>query len=527
MQVSKAVHDPLADQPGSQKDPVILIHCPADGTPVGMVPDEGRAGVEAAAEELRAAQPEWEQLGPRGRGRIMLRWLNWILDNEERLLTLVQQEAGKSWSDAAIELAVVVDVINYFVANGERFLADRKVKPAGVANAARRLRVQVRPHQLVGLITPWNGPLAGPMMDAAGALMAGAAVLSKPSEITPLSWTEAVRGWREEIGAPPVLACVNGSGETGAAVVDVVDMVMFTGSVRTGRKIAARAAERLIPCSLELGGKDAMIVLSDADIERAAGAAVWGAMMNAGQACVSVERVYVEESVYDEFVDKVTAKVRAMRVGMDPAGSYETEIGAMVTATQVDIVERHVADAVAKGAKVLVGGKRVGDRAGNFFEPTVLVDVDHSMTCMREETFGPTLPIMKVADETQALALANDSDYGLSSSLWTRDRRRAARLSRRIEAGSVSVNNAVVATFQLPIPMGGWKQSGVGTRFGGANGVLKYCRQQSVVEERIALKAEPNWYPVRADRSRLMAKVIRLLGAHDWRRRLGRTPRGL
>ncbi|MEV5835904.1 aldehyde dehydrogenase family protein [Nocardia sp. NPDC052112] len=515
---------PGVDQDDAGSVPLITIRCPADGRLVGTVPDLGRDGVVAAAAALRAAQPEWEAMGPKRRSRYLLRWLDWILDNEERLLSSVQQEAGKSWADAAVELAVVVDVINYFVANGEKFLADRKVKPAGVANAARRLRVQVRPHQLVGLITPWNGPLAGPMMDVVGALIAGAAVLSKPSEVTPLTWTEAVRGWREEIGAPLVLDCVNGSGETGAAVVDEVDMVMFTGSVRTGRRIAARAGERLIPCSLELGGKDAMIVLSDADLERAAGAAVWGSMMNVGQACVSVERVYVEASVYDEFVATVTEKVRTIRVGMDSAGSYQTEIGAMVTAGQVDIVERHVADAVAKGARILVGGKR-GSAEGNFFEPTVLVDVDHSMACMREETFGPTLPIMKVADEAEALMLANDSEYGLSSSLWTRNRRRADRLSRRIEAGSVSINNAVVATFQLPVPMGGWKQSGVGTRFGGAHGVLKYCRQQSVVAERIELRSEPNWYPVRTDRSMLMAKVVRLLGAHDWRRRLGRAPK--
>lgn len=519
--MSTAMRNSGADE--AEAESVITVHCPADGSLVGSVPDEGPEGVAAQAQALRAAQPEWEALGPKGRARHLLAWLDWLLDNEVPLLSLVQQEAGKSWADASIELAVAIDVINYFTAHGPEFLADRKVAPAGVANKVRELRVQVRPHQLVGVITPWNGPLGGPMMDVVGALMAGAAVLSKPSEVTPLTWTEAVRGWREEIKAPPVLACVNGSGATGAAVVDEVDMVMFTGSVRTGRKIAARAGERLIPCSLELGGKDAMVVLADADIERAAGAAVWGSMMNAGQACVSVERVYVEAPVYDEFVAKVTDKVRAMRVGMDPAGSYQTEIGAMVTASQVEIVERHIADAVAKGARILVGGKRRGD--SNYFEPTVLVDVDHSMVCMREETFGPTLPIMKVADESEALALANDSDFGLSSSLWTRDRKRANRLARRIEAGSVSVNNAVVATFQLPVPMGGWKQSGVGTRFGGANGVLKYCRQQSVVSEKFAMKSELNWYPVRSDRSKMMAKAVRLLGAHDWRRRLGRTPR--
>ncbi|MCX2930029.1 aldehyde dehydrogenase family protein [Mycobacterium sp. CVI_P3] len=496
----------------------ITVRRPADGEIIGTVADLDADQVAAVCTDLRLAQPAWEALGPRGRSAHLLRWLDWLLDNEDRLLRLVQQETGKSWADASLEISVAVDVINYFTKNAERFLADRHVKPAGAANAMRRLRVQVRPYQLVGLITPWNGPLAGPMMDVVGALVAGAAVVSKPSEVTPLTWTEVVRGWREDIGAPPVLAAATGAGATGAAVVDHTDMVMFTGSVRTGRAISVRCAERLIPCSLELGGKDALIVLADADLQRAAAGAVWGGMTNSGQACVGVERVYVEAPVYDEFVSLVTDKVRALRQGVDAPGSFACDIGTMVTASQVDIVAAHVQDAVEKGATVLVGGKR---GQGNSFEPTVLVDVDHGMRCMREETFGPTLAIMRVANADEAIALANDSDYGLSSSLWTRDPDKADRLSRRIEAGSVSINNALVATFQFPIPMGGWKNSGIGTRFGGPQGVLKYCRQQSVVAERYALKSEPLWYPVVPARSRLIGRAVRLLGAHDWRRRLG------
>lgn len=504
---------------GSLDQREILVRCPVDERRLGTVPDLGELEIADICAKLRAAQPEWESLGPRGRSSHLLRWLDWLLDNERRLLTLVQAETGKSWADASLEMAVAIDVINYFTKNAEAFLADRKVKPAGPANAMRRLRVQARPHQLVGLITPWNGPLAGPMMDVVGALVAGAAVACKPSEVTPLTWAEAVRGWREEIGAPPVLACVTGRGAAGAAVVDHVDMVMFTGSVRTGRAIAVRCAERLIPCSLELGGKDAFIVLADADLDRATNAAVWGGMTNSGQACVGVERVYVEDPVYEEFVEMVTEKVKALRQGMDEPGSFTCDIGAMVTSTQVDIVQAHVDDALAKGARVLIGGKR--SAKGNFFPPTVLVDVDHSMKCMREETFGPTLAIMRVADEDEAIKLANDSTYGLSSSLWTRNREKADRLSRRIEAGSVSVNNAIVATFQMPVPMGGWKNSGLGTRFGGAHGVLKYCRQQAVVEERLSTKSDPLWYPVVPAKARVIARASRLLGAHDWRRRLG------
>lgn len=499
----------------------IEIRCPANGHFVDIVPSLGRAEVAAAANELRAAQPEWEAMGPKGRSRHMLRFLDWILDNEDRLVSKIQAETGKSWGDAAMEITMAVDLINYYAGHAEDFLAGRKVRPWGAAGVNKRLRVYARPYPLVGLITPWNGPLGGPLLDGVAALMAGAAVLFKPSEFTPLTWAEATRGWLEDVGAPPVMANVTGGPDTGAAVVDEVDMIMFTGSARTGRKVAARAGERLIPCSLELGGKDAMIVLADADIDRAAGAASWGAMMNSGQACISVERVYVEAPVYDEFVSKVTEKVGSLRQGMDEQGSYQTDIGAMATEEQLDVVGRHVEDAVAKGAKALTGGHRCGD--GRFFEPTVLVDVDHSMLCMRDETFGPTLPIMKVADERQAVSLANDSVYGLSASVWTRDRAKADRIARSIEAGAVNINNALVSTFMLPVPMSGWKRSGIGSRSGGAAGMLKFCRQQSVVLERIPLSSEPHWYPYNPRKNRLMARMVRLLGAHDWRRRLGKS----
>jgi len=505
---------------GAADPGLITVRCPADGRVVGSVPNMTAAQVHEVATRLRAAQPEWEDLGPDGRAGHLLRLLDWVLDNERRLIGIMQEETGKSWGDAAVETAVVVDTINYFTKHAANFLADRKVKRWGAVALTKNLRVFARPHPLVGIITPWNGPLATGTVDGVPALMAGAAVLFKPSEVTPLTWTEVTRGWNEDLKAPPVIGCVTGSGGTGSAVVDAVDMIQFTGSTATGRKIAARAGERLIPHSVELGGKDAMIVLDDADIDRAVGGAVWGGLWNSGQICVSVERIYVQEKVYDEFVAKLTNKVNGLRQGMDADGSFATEIGAMATENQVGIVEGHVNDAVRRGARTLTGGNRKPD--GLFFEPTVLTDVDHSMVCMREETFGPTLPVMKVKDDEEAIRLANDSPYGLSSSVFSTNRQRADRVARRLEAGAVNINSVLTATMLLVVPMGGWKSSGVGGRNGGAAGILKFCRRQAIISERFNLKSEPHWYPYNPRMNRLQAGLVRLTGAHDWRRRLGR-----
>ena len=501
----------------------LAVTCPADGRVVGTVPDMSPTEIAAVAQRLRAAQPEWEAIGPERRARHLLDWLDWIFDNETRILDLVQAESGKSSGDTKIETMVAAEVINYYAKHGADFLKVQSIKPHNAAGATKRLHLYHRPYQLVGQIFPWNYPLGMPIMDVPPALMAGAAVMSKPSEYTPLAWTELVRGWNEEIGAPPVLASITGAGAAGAALVDVVDMIMFTGSVRTGRQIGIKAAERLIPASLELGGKDAMIVLDDADVDRAVGGAVWGGLFNAGQSCIAVERVYVQDGIYDEFIGKLTEKVGQLRVGMDTKGKYEMDFGALANDNQMAIVERHVADAKEKGARVLTGGQRTGQ--GLFYPPTVLVDVDHTMQCMTEETFGPTLPVMKVQSEEEAVRLANDSIYGLNGSVWTKDQERGERIARRLETGGVSVNNAMATIFQFPMPFGGWKQSGIGNRFGGAGGMLKYCRPQSVTTERLSLTSEIHWYPYTKSRGKLQEKLVRMLGANDWRRRLGRRGR--
>jgi acyl-CoA reductase-like NAD-dependent aldehyde dehydrogenase len=349
--------------------------------------------------------------------------------------------------------------------------------------------------------------------EALPALMAGNAVVVKPSELTPLSallGAEAIL----KAGFPNYLfQVVIGRGETAEALIDHVDMVSFTGSVATGKKVMRRAAERLIPVSLELGGKDPMIVLRDADLERAAGACVWGALMNAGQACTSIERVYVEAPVYDDFVARVCAKTRAIRQG---PSEEVVDVGCMTSETQLDKVAAQVNEAVRRGAKVLVGGRRNPDYSGPYYEPTVLVDVNQDMGVMKDETFGPVIPIMKVRDAAEALRRANDSPYGLGASIFCRDPRSAATLAEQIESGSVCVNDTLVNFIIPDTAMGGVKESGFGYRHG-VEGIRKYCRQKSIVTDRFGLKQEFPWYPASEKKARQVRHLLRLLCRSGWR----------
>jgi len=495
----------------------INVHSPADGKVVGEVSDQTPEQVEAAVAELRAAQAEWEAIGFAGRARWLARYRDWLLDNDEYLAKVLQSETGKPWFEANMEVPYIADVINYYTKHGEKFLAEETPRAHGPITMTKSTRIVYRPYQVVGIVTPWNFPLAIALMDGVPALMAGATVLVKPSEFTPLVTKAAIAGWAE-IGAPPVLRCVTGYGATGAAVVDNVDFVQFTGSTRTGKIIGARAAERLIPFGLELGGKDAMVVLDDADLDRAANGAVWGGVCNSGQMCTSVERVYVEAPVYEEFVSRVVEKVKELRQGQDDQ-SYRFDVGSLANENQLSIVERHVDEAVKQGAKALTGGQRAA--SGTFFEPTVLVDVDHSMTCMREETFGPTLPIMKVSDTEEAVRLANDSRYGLSATVWSKNGKRAEAVARRLEAGSVNINDMFTNLFALPVPQAGWKQSGIGARNGGAYGIRKYCRPQSIVGAKVAPKNELMWYPYSPRKMKVLARITRFTMARGLLRRLG------
>jgi acyl-CoA reductase-like NAD-dependent aldehyde dehydrogenase len=364
------------------------------------------------------------------------------------------------------------------------------------------------PVGVVGVIGPWNYPLTNSFGDCIPAIAAGNAVILKPSEVTPLTALLMAECTRE-CGLPEgIYQVAPGFGETGAALIDAVDFVMFTGSTATGKKVMERAAKTLTPVALELGGKDPMLVLADADLERAANAAVHYSMQNAGQTCISTERVYVEAPVYDEFVSLVTRKIGELRQGA-PRGRGSVDLGAVIHPPQSDIVESHVRDAVDKGARVVAGGHR-RDGGGHFYEPTVLLDVDHTMDAMREETFGPTMPIMKVADAEEGVRLSNDSPYGLAASVWTKDVAKGERLARQIEAGAVTVNDAQINYVALELPMGGWKSSGIGSRHG-ADGIRKYTRKQALVVTRFAPKRDLHMLPYSAKRTKLIERMVKLV----------------
>ena len=495
------------------------VHRPVDGSVLETVKIDSPADVAESAARLRAAQPAWEAIGPAGRRRWLESLRDWILDNQDRLDDLMQEETGKVRADAALEAFYCLDAINFWVDQGPKFLADEIVSPHNPLLKAKRAKIVYRPFGVVGFISPWNFPVILSLGDALPALMAGNAALIKPSELTPLTLMEIVRGWREDIGAPDVLAVVNGMGETGGALIDESDYVQFTGSERTGRIVMKRAADTLTPVSLELGGKDPLIVTRDADLERAVNATAWGGLLNTGQICISIERVYVEEPIYEEFVDKLRAQVETLRQGAD-GDTYTAEIGAMTSPAQVDIVSEQVEDARAAGARVLTGGKRK-DGAGDWYEPTVIADVDHSMKVMREETFGPVIPVMKVRDVEQAIELANDTTYGLGSSVFAGDPAEGERIARRVEAGSCNVNDVLVNYNVLGLPMGGWKNSGIGVRHG-AQGIRRFCHTESLTVPRLpTAKSEPVWFPYNARKRGVVRRLYTLLNARGLRNRLG------
>ncbi len=500
----------MISTPEAQTTAAIDVENPATGESIATVSVVAAEDVPSLVARGRAAQPGWEALGFDGRARVLRRAQKWIVDNSDRVCETIVSETGKAWEEALMaEIGYAAGAFGFWAKNAEDYLSDERVRSASPFIKGRKLIVRYAPLGVVGVIGPWNYPLTNSFGDCIPALAAGNSVVLKPSEVTPL--TSLLMGeMLRECGLPAdVYQVAPGYGETGAALIDEVDFVMFTGSTATGKKVLERAARTLTPVGLELGGKDPMIVCADADVERAANAAVHYSMQNAGQTCISVERVYVEAPIYREFVDLVAGKVRELRQDV-PRGPGTTDLGAVIHPPQSDIVERHVADAVERGAQVLVGGHRRDEGDAHFYEPTVLVDVDHSMSCMREETFGPTLPIMKVADADEAVRLANDSPYGLQASVWTKDTIKGERLARRVDAGAVTVNDAQINYLALELPMGGWKESGLGSRHG-ADGIRKYTKKQALLVTRFAPKKDMHMLPYSAKKTKLLTRMLRFV----------------
>jgi len=471
--------------------PTFETRDPRTGETIALVPEHGPAEVEAAVDRARAAYASWSALDFAARLEHVLAVRDLMIDRTDEIVDVVCRETGKLEAEAvSSELLATCELIEFYRRHGDKALRPERI-PAGPLMPHKKAWRTYEPMGVVGVISPWNYPVTLVMSPVVSALLAGNTVVLKPSEVTPLVGLAVGRLFAEVGAHPDIVQVVTGGGATGEALVrSGVQKIAFTGSVRTGKLIMQGAAETLTPVLLELGGKDPLIVCEDADLERAASGTVWGAFMNSGQTCISVERAYVHQAVYDRFVDLVADRTRALRHGSG-AGH---DVGSMSFERQLDIVERQVDDALAKGAKALTGGRRVEGRPGLWYEPTVLVDVDHTMDVMRDETFGPVLPIMAVADDDEAVRLANDSRYGLNSSVWTADADRAARITDALEAGNVCVNDCIVNYAVAGLPFGGVKESGIGHTHG-VEGLRAFCNVKSVLANRFTPPREILWYP--------------------------------
>lgn len=467
---------------------------PSTGAEIGRVPLMEAADVAAAVSRARAAQPAWAKLSYRERARLILRAREIVLDQLDDIATLVSRETGKPVTEAiSMEIVPTLDLMHYFAENTKQILKRRRIGLGQYSFMARTSYIVYKPLGVVGIISPWNFPWATPLDEVVMALMAGNAVIVKPSELTPLTALKIADVFKQAQLPGGLLEVVTGDGSTGAAVVDAgVNKIMFTGSVNTGKRVAEAAAKHLTPVVLELGGKDPMIVLADANLENAARAAIWGAFCNSGQACASIERCYVHESIADKFVDLVVKETKLLKQGN--ALASEVDVGAMTNERQLKIVEDHVSDAIERGADVRAGGHRVNESGGWFHEPTVVTGVDHSMKLMRDETFGPVLPIMTFRTDEEAVRFANDSIYGLTASVFTGDLDRGKRLAEQIDAGTVMVNEVVYTHALSQTPWGGMKQSGYGRTHGGL-GLLELVAAQHIHVNALPGLADVWWFP--------------------------------
>ena len=462
--------------------------------------------VAEAIARARKAQPSWAATSMKSRRQIIEKALRLVLERQDDIIDTVVAETGKARTDAmSMEIFSVADSLCYYAKNAEKFLQPRKRKVHGILGIMKQLRIVYKPLGVVGLITPWNGPFVLVMNQAVQAILAGNTVVAKGSEVTPYS-AKLAETILNDAGLPEgVLQVLLGDGETGAAIVrGGVDKVSFTGSVATGRKVAEACASQLIPCTLELGGNDAMIVCADADLDRAADGAWLGSCMNTGHYCCGTERIYVVAEVYDEFLRLILEKGQHLKQG--PQYGWEEDVGAVFWDRQMAIIEAHVEDARAKGANILMGGRRNPDLPGLYYEPTVVTEVSNDMDIMIHETFGPILCIQKVANEDEALALANDSEFGLNGNVWTKNKDKGYRLATAIDTGSCSVNDMAVSYGIPAAPFGGKKNSGLG-QVNGKKGLRGYCHEMPIVIDRFGGKMQ-NGYPNNIESAEGMKKLM-------------------
>ncbi|MBK7977908.1 MAG: aldehyde dehydrogenase family protein [Deltaproteobacteria bacterium] len=482
----------------------LAVRDAARGSVFRELPTDDPTAVAEAAARARAAQPAWAALSVKERLGVLAAARRELVRGRAAVLDALAAETGKPRVDVVGELLGICLELRALSKKAARWLSRERVSARPFVG--KRGYVLYKPRGLVGVLGPWNAPLHLTFVDAFPALVAGNAVIVKPSEVTPVAVYEAVLALNRVL-PPGILQVVVGGPDVGAAVVDHVDLVCVTGSSATGRRVMERAARRLTPVLLELGGNDPMIVLADADLDRAARAAAWGGCLMTGQVCMSVERVYVEEAVAEPFTRKLEAELARLRFGADD-GSREVDFGPFIGPRQIEIVERHVADAVERGARVVLGGKRAASATGVYFPPTLLTGVRADMAIMREETFGPVIPVQVVKDAFEAIRHANDCEHGLSASVGTRDLARGLALAERIESGSVWVNECVLVAAVPALPFGGLKQSGVGTRHGGAEGLRQFCVRQAVFADRTGLKREWSWFPYSTRRARLLDALL-------------------
>jgi succinate-semialdehyde dehydrogenase/glutarate-semialdehyde dehydrogenase len=497
----------------------VRTYAPASGELLAELPVTSGEEVSRVVARARKAQVAWAVLPVEERAHRLLRLRDALAEHAEDLVEMVSRECGKPRHEALLhEVTTLLDLTSWYCKHAARALAPERVSLHLMKHRASE--VHYVPRGVVGVISPWNFPLVIPMGSVVGALLAGNACVVKPSEVTPLVMLEAKKIY-DSTGLPEDLfAVVVGYGPTGQTLVEAgIDYCVFTGAVETGKKVAAACGARLVPCTMELGGKAPLVACDDCDLERTARAIVFGGFANSGQACISVERVYATDRVYEPLLDRVRTLVGELRQG-DPARDF-VDVGAIIFPRQIDVARKHVEDALKKGARLVCGG-RTRPGPGQFFEPTVLADCDHSMTVMREEIFGPVVPFMRVRDDEEAIRLANESHLGLNAYVFSKDRGRARRVAERIEAGSVVVNDVMSNYASVEAPFGGIKESGFG-RVHGLESLREMSQRKHVSFDRVAPPArDPIWYPYTAKSFHWLQRGVRLLfGGGTLAKRIG------